>query len=279
MFDSIQIRSARSSDVSHLLDIEEYCWKLHLRASEETIVSRISRNPEGCFVAIQSCKIVGVLYTQNINGRESLEKVRFSNQESLHTNVKEGLTLQLMAIAVDTRNSTGNVGDDLREAAIAYAQKNNLKEIVAMTRCNRFFNHLYETESYVNVLENDDLERLYGSYVMTGRDPTLFFHLSGKAAIQKVIEKYRIEDVDNLGHAIMICYEIQPVKEVQIDSELVKGLAQKISDVLREWNILEPNLGDIKNTPLLTIIDSIDLMQLHTWLEGFENTPTSYVPL
>ena len=129
MFDSIQIRSARSSDVSHLLDIEEYCWKLHLRASEETIVSRISRNPEGCFVAIQSCKIVGVLYTQNINGRESLEKVRFSNQESLHTNVKEGLTLQLMAIAVDTRNSTGNVGDDLREAAIAYAQKNNLKDL------------------------------------------------------------------------------------------------------------------------------------------------------
>ena len=58
------VRHARFSDLPSLLSLEKSCWKYHLRASEDTLVDRLNRYPEGQFVAVIEGNIIGALYTQ-----------------------------------------------------------------------------------------------------------------------------------------------------------------------------------------------------------------------
>ena len=78
-----------------------------------------------------------------------------------------------------------------------------LDEVVAMTRCSNFNANLDK-----NVEEQ---QQEYEEYVRSGRDPTLFFHLTGGAEILAIVENYRSQDTDNLGNAVLIRYNLRNV--------------------------------------------------------------------
>lgn len=69
-----------------------------------------------------------------------------------------------------------------------------------MTRCSEF--HI-DSE-----LTDEEKQLNYELYVSKAQDPTLFFHVSGGAEIVEIVRNYRPEDLDNLGNAVLIRYDI-----------------------------------------------------------------------
>jgi polyketide synthase PksM len=92
------IRSAKFEDVPALLTLEELSWKEHLRASEATIVDRISKYSNGQYIAEVDGVVRGVLYTQRIRDVNEMTSMGFAKQASLHD--PNGSFIQLLAINV-----------------------------------------------------------------------------------------------------------------------------------------------------------------------------------
>jgi len=104
-----------------------------------------------------------------------------------------------------TANIYGNVGAKLRDHVVElFSTDPSITEVVAMTRCSHFVAD--------DCQSNEEQLEQYEAYVRSGRDPTIFFHLSGGAEIICVALNYRPEDVANLGNAVLIRYRL--IKEV-----------------------------------------------------------------
>lgn len=99
----------------------------------------------------------------------------------------------------------GNVGAMLRDHVLNIARTDpTITDVVALTRCSSF------------VAQNDSTledQADYEEYVRSGRDPTIFFHLSGGAKVLAIAVDYRPEDVANLGNAVLVHYDIKKVRK------------------------------------------------------------------
>jgi hypothetical protein len=69
------------------------------------------------------------------------------------------------------------------------------------------FLHNSEAADEIKSCECDFSEN-YEAYVLSYRDPTIFFHFSGGATFTPVVKNYRLEDVDNVGNAVLMEYKI-----------------------------------------------------------------------
>jgi len=102
----------------------------------------------------------------------------------------------------------GNVGAELRNFALMHARSSGITRVVAMTRCSEF-----DFSSIPPDLSADQRNSIYADYVHSIRDPTIFFHVSGGAKILDIIHDYRPEDYKNLGHGVLIAYDILQVTD------------------------------------------------------------------
>ena len=200
------VRQADKGDIRQLLSIERKCWEPHLRANEQKIL-RYLNNSRHQFVAEVNRKVIGVLFTQRIRSDVGLRCGKFATQLDLHDN--SGAILQLCAIAVDGDICDGNIGAELRNYALKFARSlgGAITRVVAMTRCSEF-----DCLSLSPDLPRDRKNAIYKEYVYKVRDPTIFFHVSGGAKILDIIHDYRQEDRQNLGHGVLIAYDILQVK-------------------------------------------------------------------
>jgi hypothetical protein len=215
-----EIRNAELTDLDALLILEEKCWASHLRANHETITNRITNYPLGQYVVVASGVVCGVLYTQRIHNVSELVFGSYNVQHLLHD--ATGSVVQLMAIAIDTANIKNGavlIRDHARKMA---AEDPSIKSVVAMTRCSRFAD-LSPHGSHITcdataALDSDACDA-YVSFVHSLKDPTIYFHCSGGAQLQKVVPAYRPEDIDNLGHAVLIQYQLEgkPVHELNLE--------------------------------------------------------------
>ena len=197
-----RFREAKLADIRELLSIEKKCWESHL-AGDEKRIFRYLKNSREQFVVEFNREIVGVLFTQRISSVSQLVEGKFEIQQDLHDS--KGSILQLCSIAVDGNASSGNIGAELRNFALQYAHSlcGEVKKVVAMTRCGGF-DCLLSLSELSTKQRNDN----YESYVMSARDPTIFFHVSGGAKIVQIVHDYRQEDYQNLGHGVLIAYDI-----------------------------------------------------------------------
>ena len=241
------VRTTTLRDLETLILLEEVCWEDHLRASPDKIKNRILRYPEGQYVVLLDGQICGVLYTQLINSIPELINGNFEIQENHHC--LNGSFIQLLAIAVQSVGS--NAAAFLRNHVLNIANENqSIHGVVAMTRCSVYNQHNLD----------------YEEYVMSQKDPTLFFHISGGAQIKKIIQAYRPSDFGNNGCAILI--EYQSSKKVLIDSSNSEILCNEICKKLSSMNLsCSFDLENLKSRPLMTILDSLELLHFHTWLE------------
>ena len=204
MVRKICVRCMKFGDIKEVLSLEGKCWQPHLRPNIQKISKYLQISKEQ-FVVEMDRTIIGVLFTQRIRSEDVLREGKFENQVNLHDN--NGTILQLCAIAVDGDISGGNIGAELRNFALKYARScGTLTSVVAVTRCSNF-----SVTSISSDLAIKEKNSLYEEYVYNGRDPTIFFHISGGAKILGIVQDYRSEDYQNLGHGVLIAYDLHQV--------------------------------------------------------------------
>ena len=185
----LSVRVASLEDIPSLLRIEAMAWEPDLRATLEQIRERILDDHTTTYVAYSNKGVIGALYTQRIVSVDDLLAGNFASQRSLRDSA--GSIVQLMAIGVD-QTVHGNVGGALRDHALnVAAQSDDVRDVVAMTRCSGW----------------DLSHGRYEEWVHDVKDPTIFFHRSGGAQVLRVVEGYRPEDRRNGGRAVCISYQ------------------------------------------------------------------------
>lgn len=198
------IRIAKHSDVNDLVEIEKKCWK-NLQLNFNDIRNRLDSFPEGQYVAVINEKIVGVIYTQKIENKDALYGCTFSSQSTLHS--MQYNVLQLLGVAVLPDYGNLQVSESLRNFTLTIATINStIVEVVAMTRCALEYHN-----------ESEYFEKF-------SSDPIVQFHVKGGANVLSIIQHYRPEDVNNYGHAILVCYKLskQKLKHTANKSEVVE---------------------------------------------------------
>eukprot|EP01041_Mallomonas_annulata_P016546 gene16546-34471_t len=282
--ESLIIRLASENDIDELLLLETLRWEIHLRADSNQIIQRIRRHPSGQFVVQIDGKVCGVLYTQRIKDAQILLESTFSNHWCLHDN--SGPCMQLIAIAANSP-SGGNIAAILRDHALQNAGNDStITDVVAMTRCSTFDKSKLKIENMQS----------YQEFIYSIKDPTIFFHVSGGAEIVQIVPLYRPEDFSNLGCAVMIRYNVNhEYKESMIatkgtSSSTSSGTAHSSSPISVTEDKLKLNgkyltlsieisneistmvkgvvPEEVVDIPFMTIIDSLQLMTLHSWLEA-----------
>lgn len=94
-----------------------------------------------------------------------------------------------------------------------------------MTRCSIF------TKQSQQPVEST--MKAYSKYVFGLKDPTIYFHISGGANIKEIVANYRENDVDNLGNAILIQYNLdRPVHLIGDFNSISLGIYEEILS----WN-------------------------------------------
>jgi malonyl CoA-acyl carrier protein transacylase len=258
------VRHAHPRDLSALVKLEQACWNTPLQVSEEIILQRLERFPEGQCVLEMDGLIVGVIYSQRITAVQNLETVTFSAVPSLHTT--DGAVVQLITVNISPDVQHLGLGDQLLEFMLQYcAVKAGIERVTGVTRCK---NYVQQTnmpmETYIR--QRDEQGRYH--------DPILRFHHAHGAEIKGIVYGYREEDVDNQGNGVLIEYDIHHRRVAHATPKLSseKGTAN-----LNLLDIIEQSIRSIMGSRRLTKyspkwplnemgMDSLDLLELRSLL-------------
>eukprot|EP01034_Spumella_vulgaris_P030701 gene30701-37955_t len=165
------------------------------------------------------------------------------------------------------------------------AEDPSIKSIVAMTRCSRFVDLMIsgiEVTCDEASAQDPAACEVYTKYVRCLKDPTLYFHCSGGARVQKIVPGYRPEDVHNLGHAVLIQYQLEGKPRHVLELDIVdqvpsvvklentstadtrfKGLAAEICTEILSYNQSTTVVDSLTSScipldsPLMNSIDSL----------------------
>ena len=257
------IRPAQLADLPALLALEKICWTENLQTSKSAILERIRTDPEGQFVLENSGEVCGVLYTQRV--KDFNDVIDCCDHSNLHQfQDAEGEILQLISINCDTQKFP-NGAIILRNHVKCQAEaSNSIKAIMAMTRCSRFN-------------QEGGNEDNYEEYVHSLKDPTIFFHAQGGAKVIRVLRDFRPLDTDNRGHSVVIQYDLNdPKPSLDHDHrDLAREIGFQILSLL-DHPPDEAKVYALLNSPLLNLIDSLQILMLHNWIE--EKTQTTLAP-
>ena len=174
-----------------LIELEAFWRSDVLAASEATLRRRLQAHPTGQFVAVApSGQLLGAMYTQRVASRECLLSTTRESELELHT--PSGAVVHLLGVV---QRAGANVGDLLRRYVLHLVRLDATVEVACgVTRCRSF-----EASSGVE----------YQAHVDRGDDPGLLFHSSAGARIGSLVAGYRPLDTANLGHGVLVCYELR----------------------------------------------------------------------
>lgn len=199
------IRPARIDDLPELLELESVCWSTELRVDAELLRTRVQQ--QGSVVIIYQNKVAGVVYTQRIADAEVLMSTNYSALAALHH--PEHPLLQLITLNVLPSMQHLALGDALLSFILDQASlKEDIQGVVGVTRCKNYLAH--------------SAKHSYDEYVSQAYDPILLFHTSHGAKIRRIVNNFRPQDQDNLGHGILI--------EYPINHNWLRAIPQKIKE-------------------------------------------------
>lgn len=250
---SMKIRLANKSDIKDLLEIEAKCWSASLRTNKDVILNRIATYPGGQFVLDVGGKAKGILYTQRITSVEALLNGTYNSQFGLHTS--GGDIVQFLAIAVD--KSQKGAGVFLRDSALKLVKADSsVKQVVAMSRCSGF-----NKKNSKNSFEE------YEKHVLSLKDPTIHFHVSGGAEVVQIVRNYRPEDSENLKCAVMIRYSVETCAAAPTPKDWENLAVEVCEQLLLESSTEVKDISALLDAPMLDTIDSLQTLTLVNWLE------------
>ena len=136
----MNVRSAKPSDIPHLLALEDKCWVQNLRQSSETITRLVTSFPDNQYVLESNGEVCGVLYTQTIADIQKILDSAYYRDLQNYSDAN-GSTIQLISINCDTQKCPN--GAMLLRNRVVEAAKSNpiIDSIVAITRCSRFMKY------------------------------------------------------------------------------------------------------------------------------------------
>ncbi|MDP3561563.1 MAG: beta-ketoacyl synthase N-terminal-like domain-containing protein, partial [Legionellaceae bacterium] len=254
------IRSATINDLPQLMVLEQACWQPELQVKQSLIVQRIERF--SCYVIVYSGRIVGAAYSQRIAERDVLWTARHKDIDLLHH--PHHPILQLIGINVFPNEQHLALGDVLLSFILQQALvTEGIESVVGVTRCNHYLAHAATMS--------------YDEYVLQTRgiDSVLLFHLSHGAKIRGVIPEYRPEDLENLGHGVLIEYALSDNWHNESTNGLQEGCTftlDNIQNIVAEKIQHQLNAYQKKSTYTPTRafrdlgLDSLDLVELKTVL-------------
>lgn len=273
MSQNIIFRNALEDDLEDLYFVEKKAWK-DIAVTKEILRSRIERYPAGQFVAELNDRVIGSIYTQSIDCIDSLYYTTFAEHFKLHKSA--GNVFQLIGVAVLDEYASLQVGQMLRNTALAFARESGKHIAVAMTRC----------------ISPSPTISSYWKKVLSADDPVLQFHVSSGAKIVGCVAGYRVEDRINFGHAVMIQYESLdgfenhcslkneslPLKPHLTHSEDVNESSEliQLEELFSAINHFSGRSGQdslaldesFADQPFMTMgLDSLAIMDLRVWLQ------------
>ncbi len=263
------VRHAHPKDLAALVKLEKACWPASLQVSEEVILQRLERFPEGQCVLEMDGLIAGVICSQRISAIHDLETAAFSTISSLHTS--DGPVVQLITVNIFPEIQHLGLGDQLLEFMLQYcAVKGGIEQIAGVTRCKNYVRQTnMPMETYIR--QRDEQGHCH--------DPILRFHYSHSAEIKGIVYGYRPEDVDNQGNGVLIEYDIHHRQEVaRTTSKSTFPLERdKKTENLNLPGIIEQSIRSVMGGRRLTDyspkwplhemgMDSLDLLELRSLL-------------
>ena len=131
-----QIRKATDGDLDALLILEDN-WDASMRSSKQDLAKRISKDPDGQFVAVlkSDSSVVGAIYTQRVLHIDHVDGVNFNTRELIHRS--DGPVLMLDAVVAHPQVKHLQLGYFLRDFQLQRALScSDITDIIAMTRCS-----------------------------------------------------------------------------------------------------------------------------------------------
>lgn len=192
---SVSVRLATVDDLASLLTLEQYWPCACLAATECDLRTRLANHPAGQFVATRDGgALVAVLYTQRVRSVDVLRCTNREAESNLHT--LNGRVLHLLGVL--QRSDAAGVGARLRDHALQLAREDaSVDHVCAITRCRNWMDR--EVSGGVS----------YEDHVSAGTDTGLVFHTSAGARLDGIVPSYRPADAANLGHGVLVCYNVQ----------------------------------------------------------------------
>ena len=288
------IREASLSDIHQIMLLEEESWLEPLRYSREVLMGRLTGGgTTHIFVLVMSvhtndelhgtgsfaeARLLGAIQTQIIHDLQDVVDADWKAEDSSRSH--EGGILQLLRVSTLRKTMPDEakaipVGFLLRNFCLHYAWYLGMTTACAVTRTSSYKDHtsLPPFQDYVQ-------ER-------NGRgespDPGLNFHIARGAQVHRLLAEWRPQDGDNLGHGVLVQYDLRDVLTSSMiftdvrDSERVSGptpvafddtpeerkkeILLAFRDVLRSLDGLE-NLEVQMEKPLMEMgLDSLLLLQ------------------
>ena len=199
----INIRNAKSEDMSYVMQVEEEAWPEEIRATEEKFQSRFNVFPKGFFLAeLEDKGVVGVSTSEIIN--YSSEEPPLSWEEITDngyikkTHTPEGNALYVVSLGVSPRGSGQGVGSQLVEAQKNLVRELGLDYLVLGARAPQF--HKYPElgiEAYL-AKKNDKGEPL---------DPEIRFYSRLGLEVVKPVLNYMDEDPESRDYGVVMVWK------------------------------------------------------------------------
>ncbi len=255
------IRLAETSDLKELLKLEILCWPEDLRSSEKDLNRRLDIYPQGQFVLELDESVVGVIYSQRIQSKGTIEGNTAENIHLIHD--KTGPVLQLLAINIHPESQDRNFGDELLEFLLQYcAAEKKIQEVVGVTLCKRYEqSNGLPFEEYIHT--TDELGKI--------QDPILRFHERHGAKIEKTIPGYRPKDIRNEGNGVLVSYDISKrnrddlkIRKRSFPKKNLREIESFIEQIITSCLGKEGAAAYSKSRPLMEMgLDSSDLAKLN----------------
>ncbi|RZL00032.1 MAG: SDR family NAD(P)-dependent oxidoreductase, partial [Rubrivivax sp.] len=254
------VRLAQEADLPALCTLEQRCWPEGLGATEDILRRRVNGHPRGQVVLLMNGDIAGAMYSQRIEDPAAIMRTTSQEVHALH--VPEGAFVQLLAVNVQPEWQNLSLGDQLLEFMLQRcAVLDGVSTVVAVTRCKDYAQHPdVSPDAYIS------LRNAQGRLV----DSVLRFHELHGAQIREVVWDYRPSDLVNLGHGVLVQYDIRhrqrddvaspsaAVAPAGVDGAAVEAIVLAAARVL-----LKPNCPLALSSPLMEMgLDSADLLQL-----------------
>lgn len=201
--DQVVIRTAQTADLPLLNDLETVCWAAEIRADQAELSARLSRYAQGQKVLLYNNQLVGAVYSQRIHDPKNLDAHHFRSVHQLHQN--DGPILQLIAVNVLPQFQPHGFGDLLINHMLEFAQNDpDTQAVVAVTLCRDYRAEIHgDLTAFIRARDDQNLPP----------DPILRFHVLHGAEIVGLQKNYRPQDHHNLGHGVLVRYDLEQLAQ------------------------------------------------------------------
>lgn len=193
------LRAARMAEAPTMAVLDAFNWPKPLQClSESEIRARITRHPDGQWVAVANGMIMATLYSQRIASVDVLTSGHATFRDAVSMHDEKGGVLQLLSVQTRKEGGGLGLGDLLVRHALQQGQETGLECAVAVTRCTN-----WHKEAGTPLLP----------YAMSGADPTVSFHTSRGAKVLQLIKGWRVDDEQNDGCGVLMRYELKDAED------------------------------------------------------------------